>query len=208
MWVYQKTLQHPVNIKSGDLKSAYDDYINNNSLTQFLYLDNSTYEGKIFRLGNIMPRLSDNVFQYNFKDNAIVTKLQTILELQCIPESYSNLILDFSPVDLCAKAIVKLLSLSDNQTIYHIYNNNMIRLEKLLNFSKINCKIVTDDEMINLVKNSSNPLSAHILDDLINNKLLLTPTDNEKTTFILNSNDFYWNLTDEKYIDKFLDLFN
>ena len=165
-------------------------------------------EGKIFRLGNIMPRLSDNVFQYNFKDNAIVTKLQTILELQCIPESYSNLILDFSPVDLCAKAIVKLLSLSDNQTIYHIYNNNMIRLEKLLNFSKINCKIVTDDEMINLVKNSSNPLSAHILDDLINNKLLLTPTDNEKTTFILNSNDFYWNLTDEKYIDKFLDLFN
>ena len=84
----------------------------------------------------------------------------------------------------------------------------MIRLEKLLNFSKINCKIVTDDEMINLVKNSSNPLSAHILDDLINNKLLLTPTDNEKTTFILNSNDFYWNLTDEKYIDKFLDLFN
>lgn len=165
-------------------------------------------EGKIFRLGNIMPRLSDNVFQYNFKDNAIITKLQTILELQCIPESYSNLILDFSPVDLCAKAIVKLLSLSDNQTIYHIYNNNMIRLEKLLNFSKINCKIVTDDEMINLVKNSSNPLSAHILDDLINNKLLLTPTDNEKTTFILNSNDFYWNLTDKKYIDKFLDLFN
>ena len=62
--------------------------------------------------------------------------------------------------------------------------------------------------MINLVKNSSNPLSAHILDDLINNKLLLTPTDNEKTTFILNSNDFYWNLTDKKYIDKFLDLFN
>ena len=35
-------------------------------------------EGKIFRLGNIMPRLSDNAFQYNFKDNAIATKLQII----------------------------------------------------------------------------------------------------------------------------------
>ena len=39
-----------LNLSSGDFKSAYDDYINNNSLTQFLYLDNSTYEGKLFRL--------------------------------------------------------------------------------------------------------------------------------------------------------------
>lgn len=39
-----------MNLSSGDFKSAYDDYINNNSLTQFLYLDNSTYEGKLFRL--------------------------------------------------------------------------------------------------------------------------------------------------------------
>ncbi|WP_236785367.1 glycogen/starch/alpha-glucan phosphorylase [Anaerococcus ihuae] len=39
-----------LNLSSGDFKSAYDDYIDNNSLTQFLYLDNSTYEGKIFRL--------------------------------------------------------------------------------------------------------------------------------------------------------------
>ena len=39
-----------MNLSSGDFKSAYDDYIDNNSLTQFLYLDNSTYEGKLFRL--------------------------------------------------------------------------------------------------------------------------------------------------------------
>lgn len=39
-----------MNLSIGDFKSAYDDYINNNSLTQFLYLDNSTYEGKLFRL--------------------------------------------------------------------------------------------------------------------------------------------------------------
>lgn len=39
-----------MNLSSGDFKSAYEDYINNNSLTQFLYLDNSTYEGKLFRL--------------------------------------------------------------------------------------------------------------------------------------------------------------
>ena len=39
-----------LNNTSGDLKNFYNDYIDNNSLTQFLYLDNSTYEGKLFRL--------------------------------------------------------------------------------------------------------------------------------------------------------------
>ncbi|MDD7306485.1 MAG: glycogen/starch/alpha-glucan phosphorylase [Peptoniphilaceae bacterium] len=34
----------------GDLIKAYDDYIMDSSITQFLYLDNSTYEGKFLRL--------------------------------------------------------------------------------------------------------------------------------------------------------------
>ena len=34
----------------GDLLNAYDDYINNSSITEFLYVDDSTYEGKILRL--------------------------------------------------------------------------------------------------------------------------------------------------------------
>ncbi len=176
---------------------------------EFLKAFNSNkIDGRIFRLGNIMPRLSDNLFQYNYKDNAMVSKLQTILDLQCIPESYYNMVLDFSPVDLCARAIVILLSKCNAQTIYHIYNNNLIELKKLIDFSKTNCKIVSDEQMIDIVKNSSNPLSLHILDDLINKKLSITPCTNKKTTEILNSYEFYWNLTDENYVNKFLDLFN
>ena len=89
----------------------------------------------------------------------------------------------------------------------HIYNNNLIELEKFLKFSKINFTIIPDNKMIELVKNSSNPLSLHILNDLINTKLNITPTKNEKTTNILNKNGFYWNQTDEEYINKFLSLF-
>lgn len=39
-----------MNLSSGDLESLYSDYAKDNSLTQFLYLDNSTYEGKFYRL--------------------------------------------------------------------------------------------------------------------------------------------------------------
>ena len=34
----------------GDILNAYDDYVNNSSITEFLYVDDSTYEGKILRL--------------------------------------------------------------------------------------------------------------------------------------------------------------
>ncbi|WP_296141455.1 glycogen/starch/alpha-glucan phosphorylase [uncultured Anaerococcus sp.] len=34
----------------GDIIDAYDDYINNSSITEFLYVDDSSYEGKILRL--------------------------------------------------------------------------------------------------------------------------------------------------------------
>lgn len=35
---------------NGDIINAYEDYINNLSITQFLYVDDSSYEGKILRL--------------------------------------------------------------------------------------------------------------------------------------------------------------
>ena len=171
-------------------------------------LNNNRISGKIFRLGNIMPRLSDNKFQYNFQDNAIITKLQTILQLGLIPESYCDLTLDLSPVDLCAKAIIDLLGSNDSQTVFHIYNNNTIKLQNLLKLSNFNYKIVSDEKMIDTVKNSSNPRSLHILDDLRNKKVTLTSTVNEKTISLLNSHNFYWNLTDEKYINNFFKIFN
>lgn len=36
--------------KKGDIINAYDDYINNSAITEFLYVDDSTYDGKILRL--------------------------------------------------------------------------------------------------------------------------------------------------------------
>ena len=116
--------------------------------------------------------------------------------------------MDLSPVDLCAKAIIDLLGSNDSQTVFHIYNNNTIKLQNLLKLSNFNYKIVSDEKMIDTVKNSSNPRSLHILDDLRNKKVTLTSTVNEKTISLLNSHNFYWNLTDEKYINNFFKIFN
>lgn len=51
--LFKSDVVNPINIDDfsrGDFLKAYDDYINISSINKFLYIDDSTYEGKIFRL--------------------------------------------------------------------------------------------------------------------------------------------------------------
>lgn len=51
--LFKSDVVNPINIEDfsrGDFLKAYDDYINISSINKFLYIDDSTYEGKIFRL--------------------------------------------------------------------------------------------------------------------------------------------------------------
>ncbi len=178
-------------------------------LAEYYILDSincNKIDGEIFRVGNIMPRVSDCKFQYNIRDNAFLSRLQTIISLKAIPESYENLFFDLSPVDLCAKAIMKILCLNKKQTIYHIYNNNKATVKELLQLVGIEPEIVSNQEMIKLTKNLDNPLSVHVLNDLRRRNFIETPTENNITISILNSNDFYWNELDKKYVDSLIDL--
>ncbi|MDU5912937.1 MAG: glycogen/starch/alpha-glucan phosphorylase [Anaerococcus vaginalis] len=73
-----------VNLSSGDFKSAYEDYINNNSLTQFLYLDNSTYEGKLFRLKQeyfYSVSTVQDIFRRYFKKNHDLKNIKSKIKI-------------------------------------------------------------------------------------------------------------------------------
>ena len=51
--LFKSEVINPINIEDfsrGDFLKAYDEYINTSSINKFLYIDDSTYEGKIFRL--------------------------------------------------------------------------------------------------------------------------------------------------------------
>lgn len=51
--LFKAEVVNPISIDDfsrGDFLKAYDDYINISSINKFLYIDDSTYEGKIFRL--------------------------------------------------------------------------------------------------------------------------------------------------------------
>ncbi len=159
---------------------------------------------KIFRLGNIMPRFSDGHFQKNRYDNGFLARIKTILDTKSIPSSYSKLKFDLSPVDLCAKSIVKLLNISASNTIYHIFNNNMISVKKL--FKKYKLASVSVEDEITKIKNLKSPYSAHLLNDLLNPSKVETPASNMLTLFKLNKAGFRWNRVNDKYLDKIFNI--
>lgn len=171
-------------------------------------LNNDEINGIIFRLGNIMPRQLDSIFQYNSKDNAFISRIQTFSKLHYITQDYLNLKFDFSPVDLCAQSILKLIKSNFDQTIYHIYNNNIISVKDLFDILEIDYTIVSKDNFIKYVQDLKDTQSVHLLNDLNKIDILETPVDNKLTINLLNSVDFQWAKTDAIYLKNIKKLFN
>ncbi len=168
-------------------------------------INSDEIEGKIFRLGNIMPRFSDGKFQTNFLENAFMSRIKTILKYGEITDGYLKMIIDISPVDLCAKSIVSILCDNNSQRIYHIYNNNNFSIKELLSMLNISVKISSKNDLIEKLKSSEDPFDAHMLNDLINAEYIETPVDNSLTIHLLLNNGFKWPVLKKNYLKYILD---
>jgi fengycin family lipopeptide synthetase D len=94
------------------------------------YNVNNGLNATIFRVGNLTGRYSDGVFQKNIKDNAFYNMLKLILSSKIIPESFIDKTLEFTPVDLCASAISKLIfGVDSDYRVFHLFNNNYITIK-------------------------------------------------------------------------------
>ena len=132
----------------------------------------------ILRLGNLMPRISDGLFQENVYENAFVTKIATFMKLGIIPESLSKSDLEFTPVDVAAQAIYKIVTnTSKKNRVFHVYNNNFITLKDYIEDIKdfgYNLKIVTEDhfrkEILKILQDEKQKtILQNITSDLDNN---------------------------------------
>ena len=203
----------------GDIKTLNENSINiNQDFKNHVYMitkyeaecevlkaiENNIIEAKIFRLGNIMPRLNDGKFQINKMDNAFLCRIKTILDTNSITEQYKKIKIDISPVDLCANSIVRLLKYNDNQTIYHISNNNLISVNQII--KEFNIDEVSVKDQINKIKELNDPYSAHLLNDLMNKEFCETNIDNSISIKKLYELGFKWNKTDKKNLKNLIEL--
>ena len=160
--------------------------------------------GKIFRLGNIMPRVKDGKFQINTPKNAFIMRLKTMLHNKVCPSTLKYYMIDLSPVDLCAKAINKLMLSKAKQTIFHVISDKPIELQKLL--KNQNVRYVSNETALNLIKKDNNPYSAILLNDLLNVNYIETIVDSRRTQKLLHNQLFSWNKINKRYKKAIFDI--
>jgi amino acid adenylation domain-containing protein/thioester reductase-like protein len=90
-------------------------------------------EATILRVGILTGRYADGLFQYNIEGNAFYRKLKSIFEIKYLPESTLEELIELTPVDYCAEAILRiLLHGRGKQTVYHLFNHKMISIKDFL----------------------------------------------------------------------------
>lgn len=156
---------------------------------------------KIFRLGNIMPRQADGIFQNNYEQNAFVNAIKVILDMKKIPQEFLNEEIELTPVDGCAKSIAKLLDSESNNKVYHIVNNKLIKIEKIVSIlqeNNYNVEIVNIETFIGELNNCKGIGRQYIKEYALKNKV--NNYSIKKTISLLEKMDFKWEEIDTKYI--------
>lgn len=106
-------------------------------------------KGKVIRVGNLMSRYSDGEFQINFSTNGFIRSIKAYTCLGKFPVSAMNELIDFSPIDSTAKAIVALSATPESFTVFHAFNNHKIEMGDFiygLNQYGIKINSVSDSE--------------------------------------------------------------
>lgn len=162
---------------------------------------NDNVNSKIFRLGNIMPRQTDGIFQNNYEQNAFVNAIKVILDMQKIPQEFLNEEIELSPVDECAKSIAKLLESDTDNKVYHIVNDKLIKVEELVNIlqnNNYNVEVVNIETFIEELNNCRGIGRQYIKEYALKNKV--NNYSIKKTMYQLEKMNFKWKEIDAKYI--------
>lgn len=195
-------------------------YVRSKFEAEKLVLENikTGLDGYILRIGNLMGRFSDGTFQKNVDENAYINRLISFSKIKSIPDYLLSGYLEFTPVDCCADAILKIIQHSTtNNRVFHLLNPNVINLDEFL---KLYCKryekidIISNVEFKKRMKHilsleNADSLINGIISDLDENMELVYGSkiklNSEFTEKYLKNIGFKWPKIDTSYIIKFFD---
>ncbi len=140
----------------------------------FQYSGNSL-NASIFRIGNLTGRYDDGHFQPNISENRFYGILNFFIQSGAVSKDICRLKAEFTPVDICSEAIVKLAELDmDRLSIFHLFNDKKIEIRNIIQvFRFVGCKIdLLDNEqygsrMADLLKSGdTKEMMVNIINDL------------------------------------------
>ena len=170
-------------------------------------------KGKVMRFGNLAARDTDGEFQINFETNSAVGRLKAFVNLGCAAYDQLEGVMEFSPIDAVAQAVVLLAGTPDDCTMFHVCNNRTIFMESIfseLNNIGYNVDYVEREEFAKaFAKAQSDPEKASTLTSLM--AYMQLPGGRRKKNYgkkcdqtmqILYRLGFSWPETTRDYIDR------
>lgn len=175
---------------------------------------------EVLRIGILSGRYSDGLFQKNIKENAFYSRIKSLIDLKKISKSMLNQQIEFTPVDLCAKAIILLSKskLAENK-VYHLYNHNLTSIShivEILNSLDFSIDTINEKDFEKyILELSQNTENREILKGIINDisfehsnlSLNYGFTVNISSTYTqeyLELLDFKWPKIDNAYLRKII----
>ena len=173
-------------------------------------------DAKVIRVGNLMARDSDSIFQINFRSNGFISRLKAYVTMHMMP--YSKMLgkVEFSPIDITARAIVALASSPKECCLFNCYNNHTVTYADILkaaNEKGIPVKPAEDKEFAAALEEAMHDKDKQKgLYGLVTTvgmgtrkERILTPVSNDYTILALCNDDIYWPILSEHYLADFID---
>ena len=159
-------------------------------------------KANIFRIGNLTWRMSDGVFQKNAQDNGFIGRFRGLLKVGKYSKELAEYPIDFTPVDECADAYVRLALYNRVNNIYNLYNPQLFTVDtfKRKYFSRI--KKVPHEIFEKSLKESITDKDVAVLSfyNSIASNSKNIPMSNEFTVGELKKLGFKWSRIGTRYL--------
>ena len=120
-------------------------------------------KANIFRIGNLTWRSRDGKFQINANSNGFLQRCRGLMKMGVYGERLNDYTIDFTPVDTCAEAYVKLCFHKKINNVYHLYNHNTYSLERLSKMWTFKIKKISQYDFENKLRTCKNDRDVAIL---------------------------------------------
>ncbi len=169
-------------------------------------------KAKIIRVGNLMSRDSDGEFQINFNTNAFMKQMKSYVKLGFFSVTDMDTEVEFSPIDMVAKAVVILAGTPEQFTVFHVNNCHKVHMANVLKVMRDNgmpVEVVSrkefDRRFMEAMKDEANGEYVSGLISYLGNAgetRRFVPADDSYTVKALYRLGFSWPIISDGYIDK------
>ena len=172
-------------------------------------------DAKVIRVGTLAARESDGEFQINFLTNSFMGRLRSYSMLGCFPYQMMENQVCMGPIDVSCRAFLKLARTPKKCCLFNAVNNHTLPLGDIIrrmNINGMDIRFVEYEEFSAAIAEAQqDPDKAAILQSMVaymdtahGNRVVQLPFTAHYTTQLLARLGFFWDASNERYVDDFI----